>query len=173
MSTPVTRANFRIDVGYTQDNGNPIAPSTLSSVWPSGDFPFTQGTGAGQVDLLFLRQVAIATGGTATLDLDGGLLDLNNEAIAFARVKFIALALVPGGATGSNDVTLMGAAANVVKNITIPLQSDGTSTPIGGARTMTAVGWPVSPGTGDKLVINNNDGAKAALVNVAIGGNAT
>lgn len=172
MATAVTRANVRIEVGYTQENGNPIAPSTLSSVSPHGDLTYTQGTGAYQIDRLYLRQSTIVGAGTLTLDMDAGtLLDLNNEAITFARLKFIQVTLVPGGATGSNDVTLNGGAANVVKNVTIPLQSDGTGAASGGARCTTAAGWAVTAGTADKVVIVNNDATKTATVNVAIGGN--
>lgn len=142
-------------VGLVTVNYNPILSHRVA---------FTDGAGARKARRAGSKLVTLAGGG-ADLDLAGGLVDLNGNAITFVNVKALML-LAP--AANAGDVTvgahatapwasLLGAAGTLVLR-------PGTSV---GLATEHAAGYAVTPGTGDVLHFAGTDGD---TVQVAVGG---
>lgn len=70
---------------------------------------YTNGTGAGAIDLIYARQIALAAGTPQTLDLTS-LADLSGATVSFARVRELVIQVVT--TTSSYLVTVGAAAAN-------------------------------------------------------------
>ena len=74
----------------------------------------SQGTGAGQVNAVVVREDTVNASSSLTYDLfDSTLLDVFDVATAFQTIKFVWLALIdnPDGTTGASSVTVGNAAA--------------------------------------------------------------
>lgn len=149
--------------GNSKDiNGQSYASSTLNN-----------GTAAGQANVKYSAQLAIAANGNTTLDLTN-LTDNFGNAISFARIKDMyienssvdsASAIKVGGAV-SNAFTGMWSAPGTANNDSYLTINNGVCFHMG--VDAGATGYPV--GTDKNILITNLDGSNAALVNIVIVG---
>ena len=131
------------------------------------------GTGAGQVDLVYTRSHTIAASGSLSLDLAGSLTDPEGTAITFATIKGIAVINTNTAGTlsitepASNAVSGLlegGSGGGVRCHAAASADEPGiVLITIPGALTITA-------GTGDIITITNNDASNAATIYLAIWG---
>jgi len=148
------------------DFGNTIQSNSFSYAKS-----IASGTGADQANMIYIAQGSIAASGTLTLDLAGSLADVFGATITFTKIKGVyfdllttpaAASSVDFGGAGSNTwVGFFGDASDVL-------------TIRGGSNFSTycpdATGYAVTAGTGDQLLLTNNDGANAAHYKLAIVG---
>ena len=142
--------------------------SPVESIGTIFTWAVTAGTGANQMDLLFIDQRTIAASTNETLDLAAGVTNSFGDVLTFARVKFLAI----GGATAnSGAVTVGGAAANAFTNW-VDDATDQINVRPGGAVVFfapAATGYPVTAGTGDQLLITNPN-TNSVTYDIYIGG---
>jgi hypothetical protein len=127
---------------------------------------YTNGTGAGNVDRRYLAQATITASGSLTINLSSFLDSFNNSG-AFLRVKSIYVELTKN--TAAVSILVGGAASNQFVNWITPATAqvrvrNGMVFFLGDAQD--AVGYVVTPTTGDQLKITNEDAGLAAAVNV-------
>lgn len=139
--------------------------------WTYSGARLSQGTAAGQCDLIYATQLTIAGGGTTTIDL----ATLTNEfgtSISFARLKALYIENnVPSGSTGASAIAVGNAGVNPFAGIWSPgtaTVSIRKSTCFWTGIVQDATGYVV--GTGVNILITNSDGTNAATVNILIAG---
>ena len=86
--------------------GDTVTEKRLPAIFGKGSLParlrsFTHGTGANQVNKLFVAQRTLATLTFDNLDLAGGLNDYNGAAITFTFLKWAYIAIVSPDGTKS------------------------------------------------------------------------
>lgn len=133
---------------------------------------FTDGVGAGQVNLVFSDQRTLSASATENLDLAGGsLTDIYGTALTFARIK----AVIVKAATGNtNDVQVTRPASNGVP--IFMAAGDGIALAPGAAflwMAPTAAGVVVTASTGDLLTITNSAGSTSVTYDILILGAAS
>ncbi len=145
----------------------PTATPNISSQGYSGP-TLTNGTGAGNVNVLYAAQLTIAASGTTTIDL-ATLTDYFGNSIAFVRIKSL---YIENSSLGKASAIAVG---NAGSNPFAGIISPGTATIsirngacffVGMAADATAY----AVGTGVNLLITNSDSVNAATVNVVISG---
>lgn len=131
----------------------------------------TNGTGAGQANMVFSDERTVSASATDSLDLAGSLTDPFGATMTFARIKAV---LVKAAATNTNNVNVVMPASNGV-----PLflaASDGIAVQPGGLLLWvapTAAGVVVTAGTGDLLnLVNSAGGSSVTYQIVIVGANA-
>ncbi|KMS72300.1 hypothetical protein ACZ91_64855 [Streptomyces regensis] len=130
----------------------------------------TDGVLAGRADEVFHDRRSIAASGSEDLDLVGTLLHAFGGTVALARVKgiFIAAAatntnnIVIGNATSNGWSTLLGATGTVI------LRPGATLGVMAGAAD--AVGYAVTPSTGDLLKVANSGAGSSVSYDIVIVG---
>ncbi|MCX5888062.1 MAG: hypothetical protein NTY36_01255 [Deltaproteobacteria bacterium] len=116
---------------------------------------FAAGTGSAQADLVYGPvKRTLAGGASESLDLaGGGLVDAFGNALNFAKVRAIVIQNLSGAkiltvGNDANPLVFLGAGANTA--VLAPTAKLAMDNPV--------TGWPVTPGTGDKLKVANNAG---------------
>jgi hypothetical protein len=134
----------------------------------------TGGTGAGQVDTIFVAQRTIAASGTDALDLNGSLTDAFGNSVAFLHVKAILIVAASGN---TNDVTVAPGASNPFNG---PFAGTTPSVAVSPGETFlitkgsaSATGWAVTAATGDILKIANSGAGTSVTYNIYILGTST
>lgn len=135
----------------------------VGPVWTVG---LDDGVGADQADRIYsLAAQEIASGGTLSLDLQGGLLDVLGDAFTPAKLRAVCIV---AARTNTTVLTLFGGAAPVPV-----LGGGGTHTLNPGGiffvLDRSAAGIPVTATTADILRIVNGSGAVAKVDVVLIG----
>ncbi len=131
----------------------------------------SDGTAAGEADLMFSDSRTLLDGASEDLDLAGVLADALGDTVTAVRVKAIAVKAAVGNTT---DLTV-GAGTNAWATL---LNAAGTVTLRPGAMFMAAVddgdavGWAVTAGTGDILAVANAAGDDADYEVIVIGASA-
>lgn len=125
----------------------------------------TQGTGTGKFDQVFTDERTITASGTENLDLAAVLADVFGATFTAAKVKAI---LVIADADNTNNVVLFGAASNPFNG---PLS--GTTPKVtlepGCAFLFTSkVGWTVTAGTGDIILVANSGGGTPVTYRIVL-----
>jgi hypothetical protein len=186
MATDLLQLSTSVDAQYQQPNGKAFAPSInrgrrLYSV------TFTPGIGAKQVNRWSIFSIVIGASATLTIDLQAGtysisgggasgnLTDLNNTAIAFARIKGVKVKLA-STAGGSTAALINGTVTFSNSTFNAKLVSQGTAGGYEGWAEYwnpSATGLVTTNGALDLLTITNSSGAAAATVMIAIAGGAT
>jgi hypothetical protein len=155
--------------GFNQavTSGVVTAQTLTASISPSSQY--TNGTGAGQVDLIYAKQLVFVASTPQTLDLQA-LTDLSGASINFARVREIVLQVVT--TTAGFNVTLGAAAANPWAAI---WGTTGTHVVFAGSTfyfrdpsTVGAATGAVTSGTSKNLKID--PGSNALTINLLIAG---
>jgi hypothetical protein len=145
------------------DLGNPVAPVKVSKA-----IDITPGAAAfGQADILWSDQRTLAASGTENLDLAGVLTGLLGGTVTAAEITGIYLEADAGN---TNDVAFFGAASNAFNGPlsgTTPKLTLGPGDPafIGSKK-----GWPVTPGTGDILLVANSGGTTGVTYKIIVYG---
>lgn len=127
----------------------------------------TDGTGAGQANMLFSDTRTLASNTSESLDLAGGLTPAFGPAITFTKTKLILVAADPANTT---NLTI----GNVTNGIVAPFGAATHSllVPPGGfvlIATPDNTAFGVTAGTGDLLKIANASGAAANYDVVILG----
>jgi hypothetical protein len=153
----------------TSDLGGSSGASARANI--SQAVTLTDGTGAGQGDLMFADRRTVTDGATEDLDLAGVLTDALGNTITAVRVKAIVITAADGNTT---DLTI-GADANAWATLlnaagTLTLRPGSSIAAFAGAAD--AVGWTVTAGTGDILQVVNGAGADATYDIVIIAASA-
>lgn len=126
------------------------------------------GTAVGQADLVFHDRRTLAASTSEDLDLAGVLLDPLGQVLTFARIKGI---VVAAAAANTNDV-IVGAAATTpwdrLLNATgtVTVRPGGVFAAFGGAAD--AVGYTVTPATGDLLKVANSGAVTSVTYDVIV-----
>ena len=130
-------------------------------------FSVTNGTGAGQGDMLWHDQRTLAASATENLDLAGSLADAFGTTQTFVRVNLIIVYAAEGNTNdvqvqrgSSNGVPLFMAASDGVQ------LSPGMIFVLGGGKE--ATDFVVTAGTGDILTITNSAGSTSVTYDVLI-----
>jgi len=163
-----------------------VAVSLLANLTGSGDLAtpltkterlleavFAEGAGANQANRIWHDQRTLTASSTEDLDLSGSaLLDPYGVAVAFARVKLIAVI----AAAGNTNNVLLGGVANGLSTWLAP-QTTGTLAVRPGAWVVhcdpSATGMAVTAGTADLLHVANSAGGSSVTYDIYIAGSAT
>ena len=131
-----------------------------------GSIQMLDGTAANKADLIFADQRALGASGTENLDLAGGLSSPAGDTLTFVKVKGI---YVRAAAANGGNIVVGGAASNAFQG-PFAATNDKLNIPAGGYVELVApvAGWTVTPGTGDLLLIANDDGAAGATYDIVI-----
>lgn len=114
----------------------------------------TSGTGANQMNMLFVDQRSLTNGASEELDLYNGVTNSFGDVLSFARVKMLAI----GGATANASYITMGGSTNGAFTNWVDDATDQINVRPGGIAVFfapAATGYTVTSGTGDKLLITN------------------
>lgn len=158
-------ATIKASVSATLTSAPDLA-SVSAKIADSLSIALTDGTGAGQADLIFQDTRTLAASGTENLDLSGTLTNSLGAAVVFARIKAIFIRAASGN---TNDVQVTRPASNGV-----PLfmaAGDGIALSPGEIfmwASATAAGKVVTASTGDLLTITNSAGTTGVTYNVTI-----
>lgn len=122
---------------------------------------FTNGTGAGQADLMYQVRGSLASSGTDTYDLDAGTLeDRFGNGLTFVKVKAVILSH-----TSSSSASSIAMAGDFTTTIKLPQQN----LVAGGAHeSHDPTGWTVTASTADVITVVNNDGSNTATYDLYI-----
>ncbi|MGW4648045.1 hypothetical protein [Kitasatospora sp. NPDC004289] len=125
------------------------------------------GTGAGQVDKLWVATRTIAASGTDDLDLAGTLTDAFGAVFTLARVKGI---IVAASSANTNVVQVGGAASNAFVNWVADATDKVVLRPGGfmAVAAPDATGYPVTAGTGDLLRITNGGAGTSVTYDICV-----
>jgi len=126
------------------------------------------GTGAGQADRMFSDRRTIAASGTDDLDLAGALIDAFGAVITLARVKAL---MVKAAAANTNNLVLGGAANGTQFATWLGSATDRIVVRPGGFAFLAAgdaVGYAVTPATGDMLRVANSGAGTPVTYDVVI-----
>jgi hypothetical protein len=183
MPTAPTSLTVKSSPSFNQPNGNADYPRNLSDLFATG-LTFSSGTGANQINRLVIQQFTIAASGTLAIDIDAGtysgagsgsLLDLNNEAVTFARLKYLSMRVVDE-VSGSTSIKLNGAATHAFLGVAGKAVAAGSGSGFEGPLVWcnpSAAGEVITAATTDILSIVNEDAVHAATVELILGGCAT
>lgn len=168
MATTIN--SLRFTAGFSFDVKDVTAWGDLamqSSDAPSSESSFAQGTGAGQVDKLYVYRGTLAASASDTLDLSGSLTDPVENACVFVKVKGVYVRQVATDGYTSTGITVAATVTNSAAAWNIPLKRGGVFLLFDPSATGL---FTVTAGTGDLFKITNADGANGADYFVAICG---
>jgi hypothetical protein len=159
----------RVSLGWNFTNTTSFGADTGNS----GSFDFsdvlTNGTATDQADRLYLTKATIAGGSNVEIDLAGELEDVFGNTITFARVKSMYVELTTD--TTSTSIEVGGAASNAFVG---PFGADDNTIEVknGGVffYFFPGQGHAVTAGTGDLLLLTNNDSTNTATYRLGIVG---
>lgn len=141
-------------------SGSPDLGSTEHRFDNKGNYPFVDGTGANQANLVWSDSRTLASGATENLDLAGVLTGMLGGTVTFSCIKAIRVRSAAGNTT---NLLIGGAASNGFAGCfgdptdTVKVKPGGEFLWIDPG----AAGEPVTAGTGDLLKIANGSGAAA------------
>ena len=166
MSTTLTTSvKASINWNYQSAVSGIANTSNVSSFTYSKSF--ADGTGPDQADLLYLTVGTLAPSASISLDLDGVLEDLFGNTLSMARIK--AVYIQNSNDEGSTKL-IVGGDPNALVNW-VGNASDVVNVRNNGVLFLSApdaIGYVVTPGTGDVLLLTNGDGSNSALYKVAV-----
>lgn len=164
----MTQASIKNTLTTVQTASNTLLGQTPTFQFArSYDFKNTAGTNLATKEHV-LRYTFTASE-TKSLDLNGGtLVDPNGDAITFARLYYIAFAVVADGVNVSG-VKINGAASNVIADLRASVlpgnhveQVNFQSAATGGG------GWVLTNATADLVVLTNLDATNAASADLIL-----
>jgi hypothetical protein len=159
------QATVKASVSATLTSAPDLATVT-AKIADSLSIALTNGTGAGQADLIWQDTRTLAASATENLDLSGALTSALGAAVVFARIKFI---LVTAAAANTNNVNVIREGTNGVP-LFLAL-ADGIAVRPGGFMAWgctDATGVAVTASTGDLLTITNSGGTTGVTYNITI-----
>jgi len=171
-------ASVRASATWTHSNTVNLGNALSSSGSVSYSKTFTDGTGAGAANRLYVDELTINASSTTNLDLAGGVTDVFGAAITFARFKVLIVEATTELAGG--PVKVGGNATVAVPNwITSAdtLDNDQPAVRVrnGGILFLActdATGYAVTATTADTLDLTNESGSVGVVVNIVIIGEA-
>lgn len=134
----------------------------------------TNGTGAGQADVLYYAERTINASSNDDLDLTGTLTDNIGRTVSPLRVKGLIVVAAPsasGATANTNNVVLGAAGSNQWATL---LNTTGTVTLRPGALFMAwagqadATAWAITAGTGDILRVANSAGGSSVTYQIML-----
>lgn len=178
-NTAITTATVSGSVQFLQPNGNTLSPNAFSFT-QLASLTFASGVGILACDRACYMQISIVASGTQALDLDEGtytdgtnagtIVDENNIAVVFVRVKAIMLQLVDQ-ASGPTQIHINPAATHALTTLggKCKAKGDGTNASPGFLLWAdgTAAGEAVVADVTDIISVVN-DSAAAGKFNIAI-----
>jgi len=131
------------------------------------NWPFSDGTGANQIQQVFSDTRTLSASATENIDLAGGLTNAFGVAITFTKIKAIVIRAAAGN---TNNVQVGGAASN---GFTAPFvdATDKLSIKPGGVVVLAAPdanGFAVTAGTGNILLVANSAGSTGVTYDILI-----
>lgn len=164
LNTATLVAQAIVDQVVARDLVNASAPLNYRS-----RVQLTNGTGAGQADLVFSDTRTISASSNDDLDLAGGLTDAVGTSLTFARVKGF---IITAAAANTNNIYVGGDATNtfltwVVSEPDQVLLRPGATLALF-AGSADATGYAVTASTGDLLRITNAAGGSSVSYSIVI-----
>ncbi len=154
-------ANVVMRVTAQQVGDNDLGAPQFAPVLAAA-MALVDGTGAGQVDLVYAKERTVASGANDDLDLAGGLTDAFGAAITFAEIVAIAIFNKQPDGTANTTTLTIGGGSNPWLGL-VGASGDLIRLPAGGVLLMacdTAAGLgAVTASTADILRIANAAGA--------------
>jgi len=166
MATTLSIPSISGQVQWTFTDIKDWGNSVNSSVFSYSTY-FTDGTGAGKANKIYISYSTIAASGNVTFDLAGSLLDMFGNTITMTKVKVIYFELL--NSTSASSV-LIGAGTNPMVNW-VAAAGDAVRVRNGGFFLLScsdATGYAVTAGTADVLRILNEDSSNIATYRVVI-----
>lgn len=158
-------ANVKVSINATLTKTADFE-SASSAIAHALSLAFSDGTAAGQADLIFKDTRTLAASATEDLDMSGALTNIYGETVVFADVRAI---LITADSANTNNVNVTRPASNG-----LPLflaASDGVAVRPGGAFLYVArdaTGIPVTAGTGDLLTLTNSAGSTSVTYSITV-----
>lgn len=176
MAETLSINSSNISVGWDLQNTTGIGVNAVNSSSISYSKTFTNGTGAGKAQKIYATILSpTASGGTASLDLQGSLEDMLGVAVTFSNVKGIYIEHQTTGATGG-DLNISGNFFSAGGSQVV-LEGTGPSINLvpGGALyictgTVASAGYNVTATSGDTITLTNNATSGAVDVRIVIFG---
>ena len=136
---------------------------------PAINFDISDGTAAGEMDILYVDQRTLAASASEDLDLAGGVTDSFGDTLTFVDVRMIC---VKASADNTNDVRVGGTGANAFFSF-MRTNADYVVVKPGGVLFLyapTDPGYAVTAGSADLLQIANSGGTTSVTYDIYIGG---
>lgn len=105
----VVTGTVQLVTGFNQTNSSGLVTTQTLPASISLTTQYANGTGAGQVNLIYAKQIALVASTPQTLDLTT-LTDLSGATVSFARVRELVIQVVT--ATSAFNVTVGAATSN-------------------------------------------------------------
>ena len=154
--------SIRAQVSMKYNSGNLALTNDQYQMIEAFSMNLTNGTGAGQADLILANNVpALGTSASTTFDLDAGTLTApDGSALTFVKVK--AVVLFHAGSSSASSIKLGG------DFVTTHSMSEQNFVAGGGTCIFDPTGYTVTATTGDVLTVTNNDGSNTANYDIFI-----
>jgi hypothetical protein len=158
-----------ITLNATLTNTSGVIGSATDALTKAYGSALTNGTGAGNADLVYWGQRTLVASAAEDLDLAGVLLDPLGNTLTFVRIKALVIAAASGN---TNNVVVGNAAANGVAGLFGALTHTAIVRP--GAAicwvcgSADATGYVVTATTADLLHIANSAGSSPVTYDVGI-----
>lgn len=165
-----------VSFGWDLQNTTNLGVNAIHSSSVSYSKTFSNGTGAGKAQKLFVDKVTIAGSSTQDYDLSGSLTDLLGQTVVFTNVKTLYIEHQTTTATGVLQV--YGNFTQATSGTAQPLLLGGTTPtakfnihPAGClyycAGTTVAAGFTVTNSSADTITLDNQD-ASAVVVRIVV-----
>ena len=164
MPSIIDNLLFQDSLTWALRAANAYGPTVNGASFSPSSGTFADGTGAGNVNKVYLNQGSVGGGGNLTLDLTA-LTDPLGAALNFSLIKAIWFEILE--TTAPSSVTFAATVANSCIAWGIPLYSGARFTWLSPA---VAGGITVTDTTADQLKILNNDGGVAANYRMLLAG---
>ena len=169
MAVSLDSAGFSVLLNWVYSDGRAVAPTSNS-----GNFSFAQqytnGTGLGKANRVFVQRYTVAFGTPLDLDLAGGLTDWYGNTITFTKIKCFGVGVPYATVGGTAPAVLLGCPASNGFVAWLGDKSDLVRVPNGFAHILggdgASGGFAVTAGTGDIMEITAETSG-SAVINVA------
>lgn len=153
-----------INVNATYDTAADFGTPTFKAAFTKQNRIVAGTTATNQADLMFADNRVLSASTSENLDLNGALIDVFGNAIAFAEVTYI---YIENG--GTTDITVGGAASNAFVG---PFGAATHTVTLKAGEVMLITnsgGWTVTPATGDILKVANGAGGSGNYNIILVG----
>jgi hypothetical protein len=150
-------------------NTTNIIGSSVATLAKQYGSHFTQGTGAGQADLVYWAERTLTASSSEDLDLAGVLTDAYGNTLTFARIKAL---VVFAAAANTNNVVVGNAGSNGLAGLFGSLTHTAVVRPgafvAWGCGSADATGYVVTASTADLLHVANSAGSTSVTYDVVV-----
>jgi hypothetical protein len=163
---PTATGSFAVSLTATQRNTVDLGVASFTATLSAPATYATSGTGTGQIDRVWSDSSRVLASAADTLDLAGVLTDGFGNTFTCVKLKSMVLQAMAGN---TNNVNLKGAltagwAGFLADTSDVLTLKPGYAFGIGGS----VAGYPVTAGTGDKIIVQNSAGSTAVSYKIQV-----